>query len=926
MKKKILAGVLSAGMLAALLTPFAGAVPYTPSATAYKDFGQEHIYIYEVTKGEKAPAMDGFVKETDGYGEPVTVHGLTYTTTADKVVYDDDLQPLSEYVMREDGTYFVYPTPQSSEEVWASISALETKNGSGYVCAGYATTTTYSTSSSYYYLNPNTGSFARAYQVRRENLVETKDADGNVTQPKVPYVVNTSSTGISPVYLTKEPYVLTTEKPADWEEHPYYYFTYTPSAGGTAPSVIAYDAAKKPSRLTTTTEREWVPNKYYYRKPVTVNELYLYSEGITTAAATLANMKKYHVVLPEEIRVYARYDNTYLYTAIEVDEPAHTTRRYNNEARTSVNASNYMMTLGGNTSIVISYRKLLDGSAPTASLSTGLCRVYGHSSTALSADGRMAGIYAKYGRTDTTTFSEIYTANHYNITHQSYTQIHGEPAAPTEEDELGGDMFGDDMFSGDETGASGEGTSSTGSGTYGTTTYEYRQPWTVLNDDYSPNTDKTAVPEKFFTMNMIQLENNLADACYTYNLSLPRDTRQLPGSLYNTTGNYSKTLYTMRYNSNSNLTTGDNFGTYRWSWAAISSGYSPFNREYVISDYASLSSKKTVNSSHIYDVWYTAGQELGEDYKKPEYVGTQLRTDGGEEGGIRVLINVPKSSKDILEAGCIVAPTEVSRRNQLYLGLTSIHYYAEEYNEYYGIVDGKWINLCDDADKYFAASTTPPDSDSYLTSDIVGGKPSGIYTVHTLKADLNNPYLSKNSYDQYALELNGLYDDFDDFFTFYTIRPYIRYSDGTIAYGEYEYKSPYYIACWTIQEMCNAYNESQSLSGTNQYSLAEMSLTTAKDENGKTILVPSTTSPTSQSSYACSAATSIYEEEARLRVFRWFAVRTVNRQSGVSLRVNDYENFSEDAKESVDSYVEMFEYIFQTYIKNCEGKRYIAEK
>ena len=61
MKKRILALVLAVAMMVSALAVFASAVPYSPPSNAWKDFNQEHNYIYEVKKGNAAPTIDGYV-------------------------------------------------------------------------------------------------------------------------------------------------------------------------------------------------------------------------------------------------------------------------------------------------------------------------------------------------------------------------------------------------------------------------------------------------------------------------------------------------------------------------------------------------------------------------------------------------------------------------------------------------------------------------------------------------------------------------------------------------------------------------------------------------------------------------------------------------------------------------------------------------
>ena len=122
------------------------AVPYTPSSNAYKDFGQENYYLYEVTKGNAAPKADGRITEADGYGDPISTYGYRYKTTADKVAFDFDK---GEYVMNSSGDYYVYPTQDSAPEVWSSISSFEGDTPYSWMYNYYVVATKFSTSSSY---------------------------------------------------------------------------------------------------------------------------------------------------------------------------------------------------------------------------------------------------------------------------------------------------------------------------------------------------------------------------------------------------------------------------------------------------------------------------------------------------------------------------------------------------------------------------------------------------------------------------------------------------------------------------------------------------------------------------------------------------------------------------------------------------------
>jgi len=247
-------------------------------------------------------------------------------------------------------------------------------------------------------------------------------------------------------------------------------------------------------------------------------------------------------------------------------------------------------------------------------------------------------------------------------------------------------------------------------------------------------------------------------------------------------------------------------------------------------------------------------------------------------------------------------------------------------------------------DAYFATALTPNDSDSFIAQDELGGKPTGVYTVYTLPVDLDDPYgqvtdeeteITSDVYTTIFTGPNGegIYDDFDDFFTFYTIRPYIKYADGTVVYGDYEYKSIYYLACWMFRDMLSAYNETviDSAAAADRYHMDMMTLATVKDSEGNVvtdydgnpIYIPATThSLTSISQFAGGAENYIYWPERRLELFRWYANRTVSRANGgVSIRIEDYDNYHPDVKALVDKYVELYENVWQQLVK-CEQKRY----
>jgi hypothetical protein len=318
---------------------------------------------------------------------------------------------------------------------------------------------------------------------------------------------------------------------------------------------------------------------------------------------------------------------------------------------------------------------------------------------------------------------------------------------------------------------------------------------------------------------------------------------------------------------------------------------------------------------------------------------------------MRIKFSISGAEKAITEAGVIVAPTEVARRTQLRLGISSIQYYAEENPVLYGIVDGKWKNLTTEAEKYFGKAPTPNDSDSYIAYDIFGGKPSGIYTVYTLAADLENPYEQKtdrygNETTTYAVVFGGangegLFNDFDDFNTFYTIRPYVKYEDGTVVYGEHEYKSLYYLACWQIQDIIDEYNSSNGCgadaeTATRQaraYNMDQMNLATVKDAagnelkdaDGNLLYLPVTSTSSSGSPYYGAAEYSVYLKPRRDLLFRWYAVKLLSRNNGnTPLRYEEYDQFDANTKLLVDQYAQMLENIWQV-VETAENNRYVTK-
>jgi hypothetical protein len=135
--------------------------------------------------------------------------------------------------------------------------------------------------------------------------------------------------------------------------------------------------------------------------------------------------------------------------------------------------------------------------------------------------------------------------------------------------------------------------------------------------------------------------------------------------------------------------------------------------------------------------------------------------------------------------------------------------------------------------------------------------------------------------------------------------------------------------------MLSNYNE--QVTGTtainSQYNMDEMILstvkdaagTTLKDPQGNTLYVPTAFANDTYSPFAGGAERSIYNDEARLLIFRWYAVRLLNRSNYASLRPEYYDDFHPDVKVLVEQYVEMFENIWDVILL-CEDTRYVEMK
>lgn len=897
MKKRILALVLALAVVVPAFSVFVGAVPYSPSANAWKDFSQEHNYIYEVKAGS-IPKIDGLVTESDGYGEPIATYAFRYTTSATR--YRDDFDN-GEYKLRDDGEYYVYPTSDTPDEVWKSIAALETNNPFGYIYGYYLEQSSFKASTNFYFHNEESKKFVRAYGVTADNFNDYTAVD------------NSGNYALAAVQR------FDVGEPVNWETN---YMDYYTKVGSYYKPVEAVNG-KAP---------EFKVKTYYHGTRIKPDRLFVRSSA-STSVLSVASLRRDHVPVPEEVNLYARYDDQYLYYAIEVYEPAHKYVYYNN--------SNYWGTTMSNSPFVFSYsydyanyyrRQLTADSAQSGLLST--IRTYVNAATDITDT---APILAKFGNPDA-------TYNQVQVSGIDYSVVHTPApvkAAPTD-DEMMDEEFGGDMGM-EETS---DPITRTGikeslrSGTYGKTVYEYRLPWVVINGKYNPDTCKTAVPEMFTVTQSVQLDSTVGKDTHTFSLTIPRYAYKLPGS-------FAEEHYLFRYPDRTGLTEGDKYGTYNFYWRSISAS-TMWTAEAFTTDYSSVSDRKTATPPNMAPVFFTAGKEPAKGYVQPGYAGASIRVDNAEAQKIRIKINVPATEKEIAEVGAIVAPTEVVRSIQLKLGISSVAYYAYDNPVLYGVVDGKWINLTTNAEKYFETSVTPNDSDSFISYEEYGGKPSGVYTVHTLPvADLENPYdIDKEGNKIYTVVYggangNGIYNDFDDFNTFYTIRPYIKYKDGTVTYGEHEYKSIYYIACQLIQPMLTDYNVTVvgSTALTQNYNMDMMPLTTYKDAEGNVvtdragnpIYLPvehtgSESSTSSYSPYSGAREYSIYLPARRAEVFRWYATRTVSRRNNnTPLRVDEYETFDANTKLLVKQYEDMYENLWKV-ITAAEGNRYIIQK
>lgn len=900
MRKRIVALVLTLATLASSLSIFASAVPYTPSANAWKEFGQQHNYFYEVKKGASLPKIDGKLTDKDGYGEPVATFGFRYVTTVDKVV---EAKSKGEYKIRDDGDYYVYPTTETDPEVWNSISSFEIENPHCFIWAYRYPATSYSSSSTYYYCHPETHEFLRAYGVTKATFKN--------------YTVRNSKS-----HILLDDATLLTSKPADWNKNFASYFTKASSTDGYA-AVVGTGTDKDVAP-------EWKADTYYSGKTTVVKQLYTIVQGDTAGSiATIAHLKTNRVILPEKINLYARYDKNNLYYAIEVVEDDHKIAYYdvtNFFGTTMTNSPSY---LANSYDFQNYYRKSVDGEYSSA-LAKDKIKTYANANPAIKS---VEYILDKFGNPDAK-YEEVHVAGKdYAINHTKFT--------PPAQNNDGANL--DDFESSFEEEDSGSDFLT--SGTYGTTVYEFKLPWKVINGRYHPQTNPNPIPEMLTVRQEIQLENALGGSAFPLSFSMPRQTAYLPGGLSRSGANYPTNFSCFRYMDDVGLTQGQKFGTYNFRWN-ITSTTNVWSKEKYTTEYTeSVWDAKGYTLTHYPHIFFPSGAEPGDDYAVPEYVGAQIRADGSEAQKMRIKFAIPETEKEIKEAGVIVVPTEVARRTQLKLGISSIRYYAEENPFLSGVVDGKWINLNTDPEKYFGVSALPDDSDSYITYDRVGGKPSGIYTVYTLAADLENPYEEKtNAYGDsqkiYSVVFGGhkgegLYNDFDDFNTFYTIRPYVKYEDGTVTYGEHEYKSLYYLACWQIQDILDEYNSSTGrTANTNRYCMDEMPLAVVSDKagneltdsQGNPLYLPSSATGAAVSPYSGAAENSIYLAPRRLDVLRWYAVKLVSRRNAnTPLRYEEYDQFDANTKLLVDQYTQLLENVWSV-IETAENNRYLPAK
>lgn len=738
-----------------------------------------------------------------------------------------------------------------------------------------------------------------------------------------------------------------TQQPQDWNTNWKNYY-YKPTSTGTT----YYNLSNKTAPV-------FEPGIYYSGKKLQ-SKLFLSGEGSASGVPAITVLRNNHVVLPEEVKLYARYDDRYLYVAIEMKEADHRRVRYDNNVRFGSTINSSMGISVNNYSFGCFYRQGLDGSAPTVLKDSTGSRTSFHTNVNLSTAGYQMGVLNKYGNPNVTSLDQALTpGSWFNVKHYTKAQMDSilglnQPAA-TEETAEGQAAESDTWMEEDsETDASDSSEEDRDaykrSDTYGTTVYEYKQLWSVINDKYDGT--GSAVPEVFSAWHEINLENNLATGAFMLAIEVPRDTRHLIGcgSSYamrtNKLGdvavtNYPAETYSMRFTSHTGLTKGEGFGKVRFQWANLSSTYGILSQDYILTDYDNVSQKKSLSAAHVPAFWYPSGRQQDSKYAVPYLDGAQIRTDGADVQGLRFMVNIPKTNEEISEAGILIAPTEASANKQLFRNMGDLRYNNVQFATYYGfdLNTRRFVNLTEDVFTNFASNATPADSESFVTNDNVGGLPAAIYHVEDKKLDLENPYNEGNKADTYAVEYTGLQDQdgtYNDWFTFYTIRPYVIYEDGTVVYGEHAYRSVYYVMCWTIQNLVTSYNTAQSLTtANNRYNMDQMALTAMTYSDGttvkqgeETVYTDAESTPSSQSPYFGSINFSLYENtgEARMDVFRAYAVSLFNRANkGSSLRAKEYDSFTDEQKEVIDQYVAYFENIWQCILK-CESKLYYYEK
>ena len=100
----------------------------------------------------------------------------------------------------------------------------------------------------------------------------------------------------------------------------------------------------------------------YYSGTKLKSKLYVTGEGSTNGIPNVSQLRTNHVVLPESVNLYMRYDNRYLYVAIELVEADHKKVRYDDEVRFGATINQSQGITMTNYSLDVFYRKELDES------------------------------------------------------------------------------------------------------------------------------------------------------------------------------------------------------------------------------------------------------------------------------------------------------------------------------------------------------------------------------------------------------------------------------------------------------------------------------------------------------------------------------------------------------------------------------------